>query len=76
MIANGVQADKIPAAAWRKANASVGNGNCIEVTPLPEGNVGMRNSRFPDGPALVFTKAEVAAFFEGVREMEFDYLTA
>ncbi|MFE1199572.1 DUF397 domain-containing protein [Streptomyces olivaceoviridis] len=76
MIKNGVQADEIPGAVWQKANASVGNGNCIEVAKLPEGGVGMRNSRFPEGPVLVFTKGEVAAFFDGVSKMEFDHLTA
>jgi hypothetical protein len=34
----------------------------------------MRNSRDPQGPALVYTKAEVAAFLAGVRNGEFDDL--
>ncbi|MGW4345355.1 DUF397 domain-containing protein [Streptomyces sp. NPDC004690] len=75
VIKNGVQADKIQGAVWQKARDSVGNGNCVEVTKLPEGGVGMRNSRFPDGPALIFTEAEVAAFFSGVKGTEFDHLT-
>lgn len=32
----------------------------------------MRNSRDPDGPALVFTRAEIAAFLSGVKHGEFD----
>ncbi|MFJ4800796.1 DUF397 domain-containing protein [Streptomyces murinus] len=76
MIRNGVRADGIQGAVWRKAHSSIGNGNCVEVTKLPEGGVGMRNSRFPKGPALIFTEGEVTAFFEAVRGKEFDYLIA
>lgn len=31
------------------------------------GGVALRDSRFPDGPALVFTSAEWDAFLGGVR---------
>jgi Domain of unknown function (DUF397) len=34
----------------------------------------MRNSREPGGPALVYTRAEIAAFLAGVRNGEFDDL--
>jgi hypothetical protein len=34
----------------------------------------MRNSRDPDGPALVYTVEEIAAFLGGVREGDFDHL--
>jgi nitrogen fixation-related uncharacterized protein len=34
----------------------------------------MRNSRYPAGPALVYTRAEVAAFLAGVKSGEFDDL--
>jgi hypothetical protein len=34
----------------------------------------MRNSRFPTGPALVFTKGELAAFVAGAKGGEFDDL--
>ncbi len=46
-------------------------GNCVEVAFLAEGEVAMRNSRHPDGPALVFTKSEWAAFLGGARDGEF-----
>lgn len=32
----------------------------------------MRNSRDPDGPALVFTRSEIGAFLAGVKHGEFD----
>jgi hypothetical protein len=34
----------------------------------------IRNSRYPDGPALVYTPEEVKAFFAGVKDGEFDHV--
>jgi hypothetical protein len=34
----------------------------------------MRNSRDPDGPALVYTRRELAAFIAGAQAGEFDDL--
>ncbi|WP_043267043.1 DUF397 domain-containing protein [Streptomyces sp. CT34] len=72
---NGVAAREISGVTWQKASASIGNGNCVEVAGLPNGEVAIRNSRFPGGPALVFTSAELAAFIEGAKSSEFDHLT-
>ncbi|MCB5183044.1 DUF397 domain-containing protein [Streptomyces antimicrobicus] len=71
-VANGVRASEIPGAVWVKAQASVGAGECVEVAGLPEGEVAIRNSRHPEGPALIFTKAEMRAFLEGAKGYEFD----
>jgi hypothetical protein len=76
MTTNGVPAGEITGVTWLKARASVGAGECIEVAGLPEGGVAMRNSRHPEGPALIFTKAELWAFLEGVKGLEFDRLAA
>ncbi|MEU5677015.1 DUF397 domain-containing protein [Streptomyces mutabilis] len=75
-ITNGVPADEITGVTWLKARASVGAGECIEVAKLREGGVAMRNSRHPDGPALIFTEAEVRAFLDGAKGSEFDHLAA
>ncbi|MCX5192795.1 DUF397 domain-containing protein [Streptomyces sp. NBC_00249] len=72
---NGVVASEIPGVTWVKSSASVGNGNCVEVAALGGGGVAVRNSRFPDGPALVFTAAEIGAFLDGAKRSEFDELT-
>jgi hypothetical protein len=43
---------------------------------LPDGEVAVRNSRFPGGPALVYTRAEIAAFLAGAKDGEFDHVVA
>jgi Domain of unknown function (DUF397) len=59
---------------WVKSSLSFANGNCVEVADLPDGGVGVRNSRDPDGPVLQFTPDEWTAFLGGVRNGEFDSL--
>ena len=57
---------------WIKSSLSFSNGNCVEVAALAGGDVGVRNSRDPDGPVLRFTPAEWRAFLGGARLGEFD----
>ncbi|MGW8374729.1 DUF397 domain-containing protein [Streptomyces sp. ODS28] len=71
---NGVAASMIPGVSWSKSTASVRDGNCVEVAELPDGRIAVRNSRFPDGPALIYSREEVAAFVTGVKDEEFDHL--
>ena len=61
-----VQASRLGAAAWRKSSYSSPSGNCVEAAELT-GGVALRNSRFPDGPALVFASAVWDAFLRGVK---------
>jgi Domain of unknown function (DUF397) len=58
---------------WRKASLCA-SGECVEVAASPEGDVLMRNSRHPDGPALSYTPPEWTAFLDGVKNGEFDDL--
>ncbi|MER6011582.1 DUF397 domain-containing protein [Streptomyces bluensis] len=73
--ANGVAADSIPGVQWVKSSASTPEGgSCVEFAALPNGETAVRNSRFPGGPALVFTRWEIEAMLIGVRRSEFDHL--
>lgn len=69
-----VPADGLGEVAWRKAVASNPNGDCVELALLPAGGVAVRNSRGPRGAALIYTRAEIAAFLEGAKAGEFDDL--
>ena len=57
---------------WVKSSLSFANGNCVEVTGLPGGDVLVRNSRVPGAGILRFTPDEWHAFIGGVRNGEFD----
>ena len=51
-IYNGVPADRLRV-DWTKSSWSNPDGNCVEVATLPDGDIAVRNSRDPEGPALV-----------------------
>lgn len=53
--------------AWFKSSYSEGSSQCVEVAWLEEGGVGVRDSKNPAGPALVFAPSEWDAFAAGVR---------
>ncbi len=59
--------------AWRKASASGTNG-CVEVAPLTNGGVAVRDSKDPSGPTLSFTRREWSLFREGMKSGEFDLI--
>ncbi|MER7515728.1 DUF397 domain-containing protein [Streptomyces sp. NPDC126499] len=55
-------------AAWRKSSYSNGEGgNCVEVLDGVPGVVPVRDSKVPDGPALVVPAGAWAAFVAGVK---------
>jgi hypothetical protein len=59
---------------WRKSTRSNGSGDCVEVAPLNDGGVGVRDSKDQTGPVLRFTSSEFKAFIEGAKAGEFDSL--
>ena len=73
-VYNGMPASELTGVRWRKSRRSNSQGACVELGPLADGGVAVRNSRHPDGPALLYTKAEIQALIEGVKEGDFDQL--
>jgi hypothetical protein len=63
----------LSAAVWRKSSHSNPSGDCVETARLSSGGMAVRNSRFPDGPALLFTSAEWDAFVKGALDGEFGW---
>ena len=72
-VENGVPAGQLRA-PWRKSKASNPSGSCVEIAGLPDGEIAVRNSRYPSGPALIYTRAEIAAFLAGAKAGEFEDL--
>ena len=71
---NGMPASELTDVSWQKSAHSNPNGACVEVALLPGGEIAFRNSRFPEGPALVYTRAEISAFLAGAKDGEFDHV--
>ncbi|WP_433756562.1 DUF397 domain-containing protein [Nocardia sp. CA-135398] len=55
---------------WFKSSYSEGSGECVEVAWLDAGKVGVRDSKNPTGPALVFSPGEWDAFTQVAKEHE------
>lgn len=58
-------------ATWFKSSHSATQADCVEVAFLDAGSVGVRDSKNPTGPALVFTPGEWDAFTTGVIDGQF-----
>ncbi|MFF0458006.1 DUF397 domain-containing protein [Nocardia africana] len=62
----------LSAAKWFKSSRSHATGDCVEVAHLATGAVGVRDSKNPTGPALVFTPGEWDAFTTGLQDGKFE----
>ncbi|MET9023421.1 DUF397 domain-containing protein [Actinopolymorpha sp. NPDC004070] len=58
-------------ARWRKASASVGMSNCVEVADLGA-QLAVRDSKDRQGPKLVFGAGAWSSFVGGAKKGEFD----
>ncbi len=59
---------------WQKSHYSNSQGTCVEMALLPGGDIAVRNSRDPNGPTLIYTKAEIQALLQGAKDGDFDNL--
>lgn len=64
--------DRLARAQWFKSSRSAGNSECVEVAFLDGNGVGVRDSKDPTGPALIFTPGEWNAFVAGAQGGAFD----
>lgn len=71
---NGMAARDLHGVRWQKSRHSNSQGTCVEFAKLPDGDIAVRNSRYPDSPALVYTTAELRAMLMGAKDGEFDHL--
>jgi hypothetical protein len=72
LTADGCPGRSASGSRWIKSSLSFSNSNCVEVASLPDGGIGVRDSKDSEGPVLRFTSDEWHAFIGGVRNGEFD----
>ena len=73
-VYNGMPAGNLPDVQWRLAGG--GHGSGVEMAKLPDGQIAVRNSADPDGPALIYPRAEIEALIGGAQDGDFDALLA
>jgi hypothetical protein len=56
---------------WRVSSYSASSASCVEVAGLGR-QVGMRDSKDPDGPVLCFTRAQWRTFIDAVKRGDLD----
>ncbi len=74
-VYNGMPAGELGELDWRLAVGRGGRaGSGVELAKLPDGQIAVRNSADPDGPALIYTRAEIEALIGGAQDGDFDAL--
>jgi Domain of unknown function (DUF397) len=77
-VYNGMPAGELGELDWRLAagRGAPGGpaGSGVELAKLPDGQIAVRNSADPDGPALIYTRAEIEALIGGAQDGDFDAL--
>jgi hypothetical protein len=66
-----INPDKAVRGTFFKSSYS-GDGGCVEVALLTDGNVKLRDSKDITQPAFTFNQREWTAFLKGVKDGEFD----
>ncbi|WP_255946330.1 DUF397 domain-containing protein [Streptomyces odontomachi] len=75
-IHSGVSAVDLGTEGWHKPWSGTNGGSCVEAKMLPGGNVALRQSTDPQGPALVCSQQEMATFLAGIKSGAADFLLA
>jgi hypothetical protein len=74
-VYNGMPAGELGELDWRLAVGRDGQaGSGVELAKLPDGQIAVRNSADPAGPALIYTRAEIEALIGGAQDGDFDAL--
>jgi hypothetical protein len=66
-IRNGMPASALGPGGWEKPWSGSNGGDCLEAKKLPGGQVALRQSTDPDGPALILQPNEIRAFVNGAK---------
>jgi Domain of unknown function (DUF397) len=75
-VYNGMPAGELTDVQWRRAGGADPSSVGVEMAKLPDGQIAVRNSADPDGPALIYTRAEIEALIGGAQDGDFDALLA
>jgi hypothetical protein len=73
-VYNGMPAGDLGDVPWRLVVSP--EGASVELARLADGQVAVRNAADPNGPALIYTRAEIEAFIGGAQDGDFDDLLA
>jgi len=65
----------IEVAAWRTSSFSSG-GDCVAVAQLPDGTIGIHDSKNPEAGMLRLAPEQMAAWIAGIKAGEYDDLVS
>jgi hypothetical protein len=71
-VYSGMPASGIQDVNWRKSRRSNPSGNCVELAELGGGAIAVRDSRQRSGPALIYSRTEIAILIGRVRSGTLD----
>jgi uncharacterized protein DUF397 len=71
-VYSGMPASGIRDVSWRKSRRSNPSGNCVELAELDGGAIAIRDSRQRSGPALIYSRTEIAILIDRARTGSLD----